>query len=41
MVLPTIGVFHVKDGMSAVAFDEGLGKDVFKIFIFHELFECR
>ena len=31
MVLPTIGVFHVKDGMSAVAYDEGLGKDVFKI----------
>ena len=31
MVIPTIGVFHVKDGMGSVAFDDGLSKDIFKI----------
>ena len=31
MILPTVGVFHVKNALCAVAFDAGLNKDAFEI----------
>lgn len=31
MIIPTVGVFHVRDRICAVAFDEGLSKDTFSI----------
>ena len=31
MILPTVGVFHVKNALCAVAFDAGLNKDTFEI----------
>lgn len=31
MIIPTVGIFHVKDNNCAVAFDDGLCKDIFKV----------
>ena len=31
MIIPTVGVIHVRDGVCAVAFDDGITKDIFKI----------
>ena len=31
MILPTVGVFHCRDGIVAVAFDDGLTRDTFSI----------